>query len=119
MEIHEEARQAAEELGEALRNHPALVRYRQAVEAAQGDPAFFAMEAETQRALAELNQRQENGQAVPLADINAYYKMRQELVKHPLHRERQIALREARTVIEQAGKALNGVLTIDFSHFLE
>lgn len=119
MEIPEAVRQAAVELAEALRSHPAVERFRQAREAAKNDPEFSAMETEVNTMLAGLETRQGYGEAMRLQQINAYYRARQELIRHPLYVERRNAEREARKVIQQAGDALNGVLTIDFSKFVD
>lgn len=119
MEIPEAVRQAALELAEALRSHPAVARYRLARAAAQNDPELSAMETEVSCMLAGLENRQGYGEALRLEQINAYYRARQELIRHPLYIERRSAEREARKVIQKAGEALNGVLTIDFSKFVD
>lgn len=119
MEIPEAVRQAALELAEALRSHPAIERYRLAREAARIDPAFSALEGEVKCMLVELDTRQGFGETLRLEKINAYYRARQELIRHPLFIERKTAEREARKVVQQAGNALNGVLTLDFSKLVD
>ncbi len=119
MEVPEIVRQAALELAEALRSHPAIEHYRIAREAARTDPAFSAMEAEVERTLVELEANQGCGEPARLQKINAYYRLRQELIRHPLFVERRNAEREARKVIQQAGNVLNGVLTLDFSKLVD
>ena len=106
--------QAANELGEALKASPVVQDYLRASAAADGEAEFKRMETNLHQTYDLLIQRQEAGGALSPYEINQFYKMREQVINHPLYQQREAAQRAMQAVFEQAGSTLSSVLTVDF-----
>lgn len=115
----EEILRAARELGDALRANPAMQEYLNAKEAAEKDEVLQQLQRELDAFHNELLRRQQAGEAIPSSEVSQYYHLRDQVLNHPVYARQQAAQRAARAVFEQAGEALNGILTIDFTEFVK
>jgi cell fate (sporulation/competence/biofilm development) regulator YlbF (YheA/YmcA/DUF963 family) len=115
----EEILQAARELGEAVRANPLMQEYLNAKEAAEKDEALQQLQRELETFHNELLLRQQVGEAIPSNEVSQYYRLRDQMLNHPLYARQQAALRAVRAIFEQAGDALSSILTIDFTEFVK
>ncbi len=115
MDRSEAILQAAQALGAALRTTPEMQAFEQANAAANADAQVSALEAEVLALYNSLIARQREGQALAQHEINHYYNLRDELVRHPLIVERDAHLKAVKALFEQAGGAISSVLTMDYT----
>ena len=115
MDRSAEILQAARALGAALKNTPEMQAFEQANAAARADAQVNALEAEVLALYNTLIARQQAGQVLAQHEVNHYYKMRDDLVRHALIVERDACLKDVKALFESAGGALSGVLTMDYT----
>lgn len=106
---------AAGELGAALRAEPGVQAFLQAEAAVQADAHLSSLEEQVNRLYGELTGRQAAGEYLSQQEINAYYALRDQLVRSPLVAQREARRKEMKSLCEGAGSALNSVLTLDYT----
>ena len=115
MDRSEAILQAAQVLGAALKNTPEMQAFEQANAAARADAQVNALEADVLALYNTLIARQQAGQVLAQYDLNRYYKMRDELVRHPLIEARDVRMKDVKALFETAGGAISSVLTMDYT----
>ena len=106
---------AAKELGEVIHRSPTIQAYLDACLAVQEDTELANMETELQRRYEELVGRQRKGEALSPYETNAFYKLREKVVYHPLIEAREAALKAVKAELEQVGGAISSILTVDYT----
>lgn len=106
---------AAGELGAALRAEPGVQAFLQAEAAVQADAHLSSLEEQANRRYSELTGRQAAGEYLSQQEINAYYALRDQLVRSPLVAQREARRKEMKSLCEGAGSALSSVLTLDYT----
>lgn len=119
MSIPEDIEGAARELGRALNQTPAVQRYLAAAEQAAQDDELRALEARLSEVYAALSAREQAGQALSRAEINAYHNLREQVRRHPLYAAREEALKQVKLTFASASEALSSTLTVDFNSLVE
>jgi cell fate (sporulation/competence/biofilm development) regulator YlbF (YheA/YmcA/DUF963 family) len=115
MDRSEEIYQAARALGAALRCTPEMQAFEEANAAARADEDVCALEAAVLDLYNTLTARQQAGQALAQYEINRYYKLRDELVRHPLIERRDLRMKAVKALFETAGGAISSVLAVDYT----
>jgi cell fate (sporulation/competence/biofilm development) regulator YlbF (YheA/YmcA/DUF963 family) len=115
MPISEDIQRAAQELGQALNQTPAMQRYLAAAELAAQDENLCALEASLAELYTQLSARERDGQVLLRAEINHYHNLREQVRQHPLYAAREAALREVKVTFARASETLSSVLTVDFT----
>jgi cell fate (sporulation/competence/biofilm development) regulator YlbF (YheA/YmcA/DUF963 family) len=119
MPITEDIQSAAQELGRALHQTPAMQRYQAAAEQAAQDETLCALETRLAELHAALSAREQAGQVLPRSEINAYHNLREQILRHPLYAAREDALKQVKLTFALTAEALSSTLTVDFNELAE
>jgi cell fate (sporulation/competence/biofilm development) regulator YlbF (YheA/YmcA/DUF963 family) len=115
MLLSNELHQAAQTLGESLRNSDSVQTYLAAQTQAAADPEAHDLE---QRLLAQydnLISRQQAGEELAQAEVDAFYALRSQTYDHPLIVKREAALQPVKAVFAGVGAELSAELSFDYT----
>ncbi|GAB4569861.1 MAG: hypothetical protein Kow0077_03040 [Anaerolineae bacterium] len=114
MELPNELKEAAQELGRVLREHEAVERFHQAMQAVNQDEAAAALEREVLTQYETLVTRQQNGERLAREEVDAFYALNRQLQSHPLVAERTAALSDVKVYFVDVGERLSGALGVRY-----
>lgn len=115
MNLSKELKQAAQQLGSALMNNPAVQEFIQADAAVKNSAEVSQLEADVVQLYNELTSRQQAGETLIQQEINRFYSLRDQLSHHPLMVERETKMRAAKAIFEQTGSSISSILTMDYT----
>jgi cell fate (sporulation/competence/biofilm development) regulator YlbF (YheA/YmcA/DUF963 family) len=115
MERTEQIMQAARALGQALHNSPEVQDYLAACQAVQANAELCQLEEQLQLRYQALAGRQQTGEVLSRQEINDFYKLREQVVYHPLVARREECLKVVQASFEQASSSISSILTVDFN----
>lgn len=110
MNLPEEVRQAAEELGRSLGASYAVQSYL----AAQAQADASALDNRFQALYQDLLARQRAGEELPQENLNEFYRLREQVQTHPLIVERDLALGELKAYFADVALELSVQLQMDY-----
>ena len=115
MEPTNEIKQAAQALGQALKNDPVVQAFVQADAAVKNSEEVTRLEAGVYTLYNDLTSRQQAGEILSPQEINRFYNLRDQLARHPLVVERDASMKAAKAIFEQTGSILSSILTMDYT----
>jgi len=110
-----EIEQAARTLGQALRAHPAVQAYLEAAQRVTTDPEAAALEKQLYATYEALIARQQAGEQIPRAEVQAFYDLRDRFFSHPVVQERENALQPLKSLFLETGVELSALLGVDYT----
>ena len=115
MTLPESIQEAAEELGRTLAQTSTVQEYLRAVEAVQADAELQQLEAKTNEVYQSLVARQKTGEMLFPYEVNGFYRMRDEYIRHPKIVAQNQSFKAVKALFEQAGATLSSVLSVDYT----
>ena len=115
MEPTNEIKQAAQALGQALKNNPVVQAFVQAEAAVKNNEEITRLEADVYALYNNLTSRQQAGEILSPQEINRFYNLRDQLARHPMVVERDASMKAAKAIFEQTGSVLSSILTMDYT----
>ncbi len=113
-ELPPELKQAAQQLGSALKNTPPLRAHSEALARMEADSRATALLDELQRVQADFRARQSNG-GVTADDIARLRQLQSDVQAHPAIAAFIGAEQEAKAYLPQVNQVISGLLGIDFA----
>lgn len=114
MNLPEEVRQAAEELGRSLGASYAVQSYLAAQAQLEADADASALDNRFQALYQDLLARQRAGEELPQENLNEFYRLREQVQTHPLIVERDLALGELKAYFADVALELSVQLQMDY-----
>ena len=114
MPLSDEIRQAAHELGAALRETPALQSYLESNARFQSDSRLAELEAEINSLYRAIAQRERSDQPLSYAEASHYHDLIEQLRRSPLYIQREVELKEAQVLLAQTAEILSSVLSVSY-----
>lgn len=115
MIVPNDIQQAAQKLGQDLRNTPEVTAYLQAVQAVQENAEAVALEDKFLALYQRLIAQERSGQVLDQHVLAEYYQLREQVRSHPLLAARDEQLQLVKLIFSDAGQILTSVLGVDFS----
>ena len=115
MELTEEIKTAALQLGQALRQDEDVLMYLDALKEVQADPQASALEKRMYEVYEGLIARQQGGEQIGQEETSAFYELRQQVLNHALISKRHEMLRFIRPRLAQIAEEISFVLGVDFA----
>lgn len=115
MELNEEIKAAARQLGQSLRQYDYVRSYLDAFEEIQADPEASAMEEKMYDLYEALIARQQAGEILDREDTRLFYELRQQVQNHPLISKRNDMLRLAKPYLSQVADEISFLLGVDYA----
>ncbi len=115
MELGEEIKAAARQLGQALRQDDYIRTYIDALKAAQIDPDASALEKKMYDEYKALIARQQVGEGFNQEETRAFFELHQEAQNHPLISKRHDKLRLVKPYLAQIAEEISCVLDVDYA----
>lgn len=115
MILPEELTQAAQAFGQSLRTAPAVQEYLKAQQALLADAEARDLDERTQKLYEELVARQQAGEQLPRAEVDAFYALNRQARAHPLIAERDAALQMVKSTFVNVGEDLSITLGFDYT----
>lgn len=107
--------EAAQALGEALKESEEAQALQRVEQALRDDPEVRELEAEVARLQSMIAGRQQAGEPLASHEINRFYHLRDRLAHHPLVVERRERQKALRALCERAGSAIGSIITVDYA----
>jgi cell fate (sporulation/competence/biofilm development) regulator YlbF (YheA/YmcA/DUF963 family) len=117
MPITEEIKQAAETLGKYLGTNPSVREFVSLKENIQQDAEVKGLEFRLANLYQKLADRQQNGDVLERAELDEYYKLKQQVQDHPLIAARDGQLEIVKAIFAGAAKRMSSVLGIEYTTF--
>jgi cell fate (sporulation/competence/biofilm development) regulator YlbF (YheA/YmcA/DUF963 family) len=114
MNLPEDVRQAAQELGHSLGASHAVKSYLAAQAHLESDPDAWALENRFQNLYQDLLARQRADEDLPREELNEFYRLRERVQSHPLIVERDLALGELKAHFADIALELSVGLQVDY-----
>ena len=115
MILSNELHQAAQTLGESLRRDDSVQAYLTAQALVEADPNAHDLEQRLLEQYDDLIARQQAGEELAQAEVDAFYALRGQTYDHPLIVRREAALRHVKTAFAEVGAELSGELGFDYT----
>jgi hypothetical protein len=115
MLLSPELHQAAQTLGESLRNIDSVQAYLVAQAQAKANPEVHDLEKRLLAQYDDLIARQQAGEALAQAEVDAFYALRGQTYNHPLIVKREAALQPVKAVFAEVGAELSAELGFDYT----
>jgi cell fate (sporulation/competence/biofilm development) regulator YlbF (YheA/YmcA/DUF963 family) len=115
MILPNEIQQAAQNLGQGLRETSEVAAYLQAAQAVQDDPEAVAMEENLLALYQRLAAQERSGQALDQSELNEYYRLREQVRANPLIAAREEQLQMVKLIFSDVGQIMTSVLGVDFT----
>jgi cell fate (sporulation/competence/biofilm development) regulator YlbF (YheA/YmcA/DUF963 family) len=115
MQVTEEIKDAARQLGQALWQDDYIRLYLDVLQATQADPDASALEKKMYEAYEGLIGRQQTGEESSEEDIQTFRKLRSQVQQHPLVSQRTDMLNTIRPYLRQIAEEISSVLGVDFA----
>jgi cell fate (sporulation/competence/biofilm development) regulator YlbF (YheA/YmcA/DUF963 family) len=115
MQLTEEIKTAARQLGQALRHDDYVRAYLDALKESQTDPDASALEKNMYDVYEALIARQQTGELLDQEDARAFYELRRRVQAHPLISKRDDLLRLIQPNLAQVAEEIGFVLGVDYT----
>lgn len=115
MELTNEIKDAARQLGQALREEEDVHAYLTALQESQANPEASALEKQMYDVYERLIAGQQAGEELSQEDTRAFYELRQQVQTHPLISRRHEMLRFIRPYLSQVAEEISFGLGVDFA----
>lgn len=115
MELTEEIRTAARQLGQFLRQEDYIRTYLDTLKEIQADPEASMLEKNMYEVYESLLARQQAGEQLSQEDTRAFYQLRQQVQSHPLISKRDNILRLVKPYLSQIADEISFPLGVDYT----
>lgn len=115
MELTEEIKAAARQLGQSLRQENWVRAYLNALEEARSDPETSALEQKMYEVYEALIIRQQAGEILDQEDTRPFYELREQVHDHPLIARRNGMLRLAKPYLAEVADEISFPLGMDYA----
>ena len=115
MQVTEEIKDTARQLGQALCQDDYIRLYLDALQTTRADPDASALEKKMYEVYEELICRQQSGEELSQEDTRAFYELRHQVQNHPLIAKRNDMLNSIRPYLRRVAEEINLVLGVDFA----
>lgn len=115
MILPQELKQAAQAFGQSLRAAPAVQEYLKAQQALVADAEARDLDERTQKLYEELLARQQAGEQLPRAEVDAFQALNRQARAHRLIAERDAALQMVKSSFVMVGQDLSIALGLDYT----
>ncbi|HEY3313644.1 MAG TPA: YlbF family regulator [Anaerolineales bacterium] len=115
MELPDEVKQAAVDLGKRLGAAAGVQEYVVLNEKIQTDPEIGRLESKVARMYQDLVERQENGEDLQQAEVDAYYALKQQLEGHPWTTARDARLVGVKAMLAETAQRMTPLLGLDYT----
>lgn len=117
MPITDEMKQAAEDLGKLLGEDLSIQEYVRLAEQVQQDADVTDLERRYNQMYQSLLERQQNGETLERSEIDEFYRLKRELIDHPLLAARDNQLVLVKALLAQTAQRLTDALGIEYTTF--
>ncbi len=117
MPITDEMKQAAEDLGKLLGEDASVREYIRLAEQVQQDADVTDLERRYNQMYQSLLERQQNGETLERSEIDEFYRLKRELIGHPLLTARDNQLMLVKALFAQTAQRLTDALGIEYTTF--
>lgn len=115
MELAEEIKAAARQLGQSLRQDANIRAYLSAAQEVQNDSEAGALEKKMYKTYESLIARQQAGEHLSREEIRDFNDLRQQVQSHPLISKRDNVLRLVKPYLNQVAQEISFVLGVDYT----
>lgn len=115
MELTEEIKVAARQLGQSLRHDDYIRTYLDALRETQTDPGASALEKKMYEEYKTMITHQQSGEELNQDDTRLFYELRQQVQNHPLISKRTDKLRLVKPYLVQIAEEISCVLDVDYA----
>lgn len=115
MELTEEIKSAARQLGQSLRQDSYIRTYLSAVQEIQNDSDASALEKKMYDVYESLIARQQAGEQLSREETRDFYDLRQQVQSHPLISKRDNTLRLVKPYLNQVAEEIGFLLGVDYT----
>ena len=117
MQLSDEIKQAAEDLGKQLNAETVVREYVKFQNDAQQDAEVIALEEQYGQLYQKLTERQQNGETLERSELDEFYRLKGKIQDHPLifMRDNQMALVKA--LFAETAQRLTDTLGIEYPTF--
>ena len=114
MELTNEIKQAAEDLGKRLGTEAGVQEYVNLKMRTQQDVEVAGLEAKYNRLYQKLAERQQKGEVLERSELDEYYEMKRQVEDHSLIDARDIQLEEVKALFTQTAQHMTAILGRDY-----
>jgi Protein of unknown function (DUF964). len=115
MDLTNEIRQAAEDLGKRLGAEAGVQEYVDLKMRTQQDLEIAGLEAKYNRLHEELTGREHEGVVLERSELDEYYQLKRQVEDHPLIAARDMQLQEVKALFNQTAQHMTAILGIDYA----
>ncbi len=117
MPITDELKQAAEDLGKRLSEDVRVGEYVGLAKQAQQDADVTGLEMRYNQMYQSLLERQQNGETLERSEVDEFYRLKRELLDHPLLTARDEQMAQVKALFAQTAQRLTDSLGIEYTTF--
>jgi cell fate (sporulation/competence/biofilm development) regulator YlbF (YheA/YmcA/DUF963 family) len=117
MQLSDEIRQAAEDLGRQLNAETVVREYVKYQNGVQQDAEVVALEELYGQLYQKLAERQQNGESLERSELDEFYRLKRKMQDHPLIFIRDNQMVMVKALFAQTAQRLTDVLGIDYPTF--
>jgi cell fate (sporulation/competence/biofilm development) regulator YlbF (YheA/YmcA/DUF963 family) len=115
MELPDEVRQAAVDLGKRLGAAAGVQEYVALNQKIQTDPEICGLETKVAHMYQDLVERQQNGEDLQQAEVDAYYALKQQIEGHPWITARDSRLVDVKALLAETAQRMTPLLGLDYT----
>jgi cell fate (sporulation/competence/biofilm development) regulator YlbF (YheA/YmcA/DUF963 family) len=115
MDLTNEIRQAAEDLGKRLGAEAGVQEYVDLKMRTQQDLEIAGLEAKYNRLHQELTGREQEGVVLERSELDEYYQLKRQVEDHPFIAARDMQLQEVKALFNQTAQHMTAILGIDYA----
>jgi cell fate (sporulation/competence/biofilm development) regulator YlbF (YheA/YmcA/DUF963 family) len=115
MDLTNEIRQAAEDLGKRLGAEAGIQEYVDLKLRTQQDLEIAGLEAKYNRLHEELTGREQEGVVLERSELDEYYQLKRKVEDHPFIAARDMQLQEVKALFNQTAQHMTAILGIDYA----
>jgi cell fate (sporulation/competence/biofilm development) regulator YlbF (YheA/YmcA/DUF963 family) len=115
MDLTNEIRQAAEDLGKRLSTEAVVQEYVDLKMRTQQDVEIAGLEPKYNRLHEELTGREQAGVVLARSELDEYYQLKHQVEDHPLIAARDLQLEEVKALFNQTAQHMTAILGLDYA----
>lgn len=114
MDLPEDLKNAAQELGSVLSTIPCILAYKTAKSQADSDPQVVELERRLGTMYQELSNREMSGETLPRLEVNAYYSLKYQVSSHPTITNRDAQFENVKITLARVSNDMSELLGLDY-----
>jgi hypothetical protein len=115
MDLTNEIRQAAEDLGKRLSTEADVLEYVDLKMRTQQDLEVAGLEAKYSQLHMQLTRREQEGVVLERSELDEYYQLKRQVEDHPLIAARELQLDEVKALFNQTAQHMTAILGLDYA----